>query len=85
MTEPRIHVPILRDRARRPWQPSDGDRRCQQCGMPNSCWWVEHKIWNAVMGGDGGILCSNCFMLEARDVGVYRQGAWQLYPPADLR
>lgn len=74
-----------RSRIRRPWRPQDGDGRCQACGAPNGCWWVEHQIWNKVMGSDAGILCANCFILEANDVGIGRSGAWQLYPPGDLR
>ena len=51
------------------WQPSDGDRRCQECGWPNVVWYTSHDLWNRVMP-DEGILCIPCFIAQAeRSIG----------------
>jgi Zn finger protein HypA/HybF involved in hydrogenase expression len=70
----------------REWRPTDGDTRCQNCGMPNPVWWTEHTLWNAVMDQDQqDVLCPTCFVRRAVERGHGRSGAWQLYPPASLR
>ena len=69
----------------RSWRVGDGDTRCQQCTRLNPCWWVEAKIWNEVMGSEAGVLCPTCFLVRCDEKGVGRTGAWQLYPPANLR
>jgi hypothetical protein len=73
----------------RPWRWTDGDTRCQKCGSVNPTWWVQHEVWNAVVGGNPhleapGILCPNCFIAKADEAGYARGGAWQLYPPGRL-
>jgi hypothetical protein len=71
---------------RRPWQPEDGDTKCQECFCLNPVWWVQHEVWNSVVGSnDGGVLCPNCFIALADTKGYGRSGAWQLYPPSSLR
>ncbi len=65
-----------------PWEPADGDSKCQMCSRPNAVWWVQSEVWNAVMGSEAGILCPSCFIVRANLSGLARRGAWQLYPPA---
>lgn len=62
---------------RRPWQPSDGDTRCQRCGGANPVWRTNNALWNEVIGGNPereapGIVCPTCFMLlaEMRSIAV---------------
>lgn len=64
----------------RPWQPKDGDTRCQSCGAPNIVWYTDHELWNLVIPG-GGVLCIACFVERAEHhlgTGV----AWALWHEA---
>lgn len=47
------------------WRPSMGDTRCQECHHPYEPWSTNHRLWNRVMGSDGGILCPRCFAIRA--------------------
>lgn len=65
---------VLREHGSQPWQPSDGDTRCQECGHGYVAWFTDSDLWNLVMGGPhcasdpGGCLCSTCFTLRAETV-----------------
>lgn len=66
----------------RPWQPTD--RPCQDCDGVNVSWWIENRLWMAVMETKKGILCPTCFVRRAQAMGIGRSGSWQLYAPASL-
>lgn len=71
-------VIALSDLDVRPWRPSDGDTRCQQCGRPNVVWSAPHDLWNEVMPNDG-VLCPLCFMKTA-DAVENPPLAWSIQP-----
>ena len=70
------------------WQPSDGDKRCKECGADNPCWFAPNKVWNLLVGGPdatedpGGVLCPNCFM--KRDDIVWEVRPKDQPSPAEL-
>lgn len=47
-----------------PWEPDDGDRKCQEPARIGSVALAEHAVWNEVMPDDG-VLCPTCFLLRA--------------------
>ena len=65
--------------------PEGGDRggeRCQNCGRAYEyVWWCsDQALWNEIIGGEGGLLCIDCFDRLARDhVG------WIEWVPLNLR
>lgn len=69
----------------RPWQPGDGDKRCQSCGAPNIIWYTDHDLWNRVMPDDG-VLCIGCFIHRA-EIFVGIGSVWavlhELIPASD--
>lgn len=44
----------------RAWVASDGDTRCQRCGLRNPVWWADNADWNRLMPNDG-VLCPTCY------------------------
>lgn len=68
----------------RPWEPSDGDSRCQECDRTYVPWFVDNWLWNHVIGGPdctsdpGGYLCPRCFMVRAEQ--VYPGLVWRVFP-----
>lgn len=52
---------------------------CQECGGPNVAWFAPNQLWNAVMGGEAGVVCPICFMLIARRRGQH-SGTWRVVP-----
>lgn len=76
----------------RPWKPSDGDSRCQECGMAYEPWVTNDRLWNRVMGGGetsydpGGYLCPRCFAVRAaRHVKVWHFEAEPSKTEVELR
>lgn len=67
----------------------EGDGPCERCGEKNIRWYVESQFWNVVIslwkverwtGGDpGAILCVQCFVTIANEVG-YDVPSWELRP-----
>lgn len=68
----------------RPWEPGDGDTRCQICGHEYEPWFTDNWLWNTVMGGDplggdpGGCLCPRCFADRASR--CYSDVVWRFIP-----
>jgi len=49
----------------------DDGRPCINCGSRNfPVWYVRNHIWNAVMGGEVGVVCILCFERRAVVRGV---------------
>lgn len=75
---------IVAARQARPWRPSDGDSRCQECGHEYEPWFTDNSLWNEVMGGSayggdpGGYLCPRCFAIRARD--TFPRLVWRFIP-----
>jgi len=42
---------------------------CQRCGARNTVWFAQNDLWNKVMGGDGGIVCPECFRKSCSEIG----------------
>lgn len=57
----------------------DGDYPCADCGTEeNIVWFTDNVFWNDVMGDEGGILCTNCFVVRAEK--KYKVTGWRLIP-----
>jgi len=49
----------------------DGEH-CQKCGKAyNYVWYAPNGLWNRLMGGEGGLLCVDCFDKLCIDNNVY--------------
>jgi hypothetical protein len=68
----------------RPWRPSDGDSRCQECGHTYVPWFTDNWLWNHAVGGPtctsdpGGYLCPRCFMVLAEQ--AFPGLVWRMFP-----
>lgn len=51
---------------------------CDDCQRQYEVWFSPNKVWNAVMLGEGGMLCVDCFMLRAKAKGILT--AWRVEP-----
>lgn len=64
----------------------DPEDTCDDCGRPNTRWWVDSGLWNHVIRPQGEtadepMLCPVCFVVRAERV-IVAPPSWQLLPDA---